>query len=73
MRAIDLAEEFPLFIARCNVPTLRSELIRIATQQLAALGVSVAEAAFEDHPANVRKRLRAALGATDEDMGASVL
>ena len=61
VRSIDLAEGFALFIARCNVPALRSELMLAATQQLAALGVEVVEVAFEDEPANVRERLRAAL------------
>ena len=67
VRSIDLAEGFALFFARCNAPALRSELMLVATQQLAALGVEIVEVAFEDEPANVRERLRAALAAADKD------
>ena len=72
VRSIDLAEGFTLFIARCNIPVLRRDLILTATQQLAALGVEVVEVAFEDEPANVRERLRSALLATDEQAEAPV-
>ena len=67
VRSIDLAEGFALFFARCNVPALRSELMLVATQQLAALGVEMVEVAFEDESANVRERLRLALEAADKD------
>ena len=67
VRSIDLAEGFALFFARCNVPALRSELMLVATQQLAALGVEIVEVAFEDESANVRERLRLALEAADKD------
>jgi tetratricopeptide (TPR) repeat protein len=73
VRSIDLAEGFALFIARCNVPVLRNDLILIARQQLAALGVEVVEVAFEDEPVNVRERLAAALAAADEDTEAPIL
>ncbi len=67
MRSVDLAEGFTLFFARCNAPALRKELILTATQQLAPLGVEIVEVAFEDEPANVRERLRAALAAANKD------
>lgn len=67
VRALDLAEGFALFFARCNSPALRSNLILTATQQLAALGVEAVEVVFEDEPADVRQRLRAALQAVDEE------
>ena len=73
VRSIDLAEGFALFIARCNVPVLRSELMLVAAQQLAALGVEVVEVAFEDEAVNVRERLRAALAAADESASAPIL
>ena len=72
VRAVDLAEGFALFFARCNIPVLRDELMLVATQQLAALGVSVVEVAFEDEPANVRERLAAALAAAEGDTGTPV-
>ena len=65
VRSIDMAEGFALFIARCNVPVLRNDLILTARQQLAALGVAVVEVAFEDRPVNVRERVAAALAAAD--------
>lgn len=66
VRSIDLAEGFTLFIARCNIPVLRRDLIQAATGQLAALGVEVIEVVFEDEPVNVRARLRTALETTVE-------
>jgi len=65
VRSIDMAEGFALFIARCNVPVLRNDLILAARQQLAALGIEVIEVIFEGEPADVRDRLRAALSAAD--------
>ena len=67
VRSIDLAEGFALFFARCNAPALRGELMLVATQQLAALGVEIVDVVFEDEPANVRERLRAALASADKD------
>ncbi len=66
VRSIDLAEGFTLFIARCNIPVLRRDLILTATQQLAALGIEVIEVVFEDDPINLRERLRTALTLANE-------
>ncbi len=70
--SIDLAEGFTLFFARCNVPALRSRLILIARQRLAALGVRMIEVTFTEEPTNVRERLRTALLAADEADEASL-
>ena len=73
VRSIDLAEGFTLFIARCNIPVLRRDLILTATQQLAALGVEVWRSRSRMSLTNVRERLRSALTlATDEQAEAPV-
>ena len=69
IRAIDLAEDFTLFLARCNIPVLRQALIAAAEKQLAALGVSVVEVVFEAEITNLRARLAAALAAAIDTQG----
>lgn len=61
VRAIDLAEGFTLFFARCDKPALRGQLLLIASQQMAALGIEVVDVVFTEEPKDVRRRLRSAL------------
>ncbi len=61
VRAVDMAEGFALFFARCNVPGLSQQLIGRARQQLGALGVTVVEVPLEGGAVNLRARLRQVL------------
>ena len=68
VRAVDLAEGFVLFFARCNIPALSRQLMDRAGQQLTALGVSVVEVTLEGATTNLRERLRRELQSLRVDL-----
>ena len=68
--AIDLAEGFTLFIACCNAPAMRGQLIDAAAERLAGLRISLVEVTCEGEIINLRQCLRERLAAADEEEGA---
>ncbi len=72
VRAVDMAEGFALFIARCNVPALSRQLMDRAKQQLGVLGVPVVEIVLEGPTTDLRARLREELQALTMDLSSVV-
>lgn len=72
LRALDYADGFAIFIARCNVPVQRRQFIAEAKAKLAPLNIHVLELTFDQPIRDLRSHLRQLLADNGQSLNLQI-